>query len=375
MMLLPFSNSVALTPPGLRISGAEVVMGVDDPDDCNDDNDDCISLGAYLGVGDCTFVIAFGNKGPTLKMVLDMFLPANIMALIPSVILEGAPRVLPKYAVDDMFADVAAYDLWRADNCGEEIPDGATITDITKCNMLFFQAPTGFPDELSDMDGGAAAIVNAIAADGWLAGFSGSVQMGVGATSMSSYIDFRISATSSYFSVGMTLFSIFTGDFNFTSSVDTNLQATDSSLSTGDISMEIHASAGFDFGPIVDGAQAAIRVLMKFDKYIDKVTALVEQDGEALCKKLGVPGGICKLVPGIADVATDVLDDILTPLQRILTNNPDDPDYDPVKPAGILEMVNDFLENLPQPSGGKLAHQSTCLRVMSLLWTTRWQQL
>ena len=72
-----------------------------------------------MGIGDGSFVIAFGNQGPTLEMVLEMFLPANIMALIPSAILEGAPRLLPKHACDGTFDTVADYNVWRAANCGD----------------------------------------------------------------------------------------------------------------------------------------------------------------------------------------------------------------------------------------------------------------
>eukprot|EP01052_Picozoa_sp_SAG31_P008502 SAG31_NODE_431_length_15775_cov_3.350663_4_plen_267_part_00 len=235
--------------------------------------------------------------------------------------------------------------------------------------MLFWIAPDGFPDELSELDGEAAAIVSAISDDEWLFGFSAGMQSGVLG---SSYLEFRSSDASQYFSIGMTLYSIFRGDFRFSSTVDTDVTSSLSaytprcvddngeeydnagdcdddddcewtwndeayttvdtagtcepippqpSVSTGDVTLELYADAGFDFEPLVDALQSTVRVLMKYDKYIEKLFSLLDLVGEDLCKKLGVPKGICKLVPGIVNVAEDILSTILRPLEGTLNGS------------------------------------------------------
>lgn len=222
---------------------------------------------------------------------------------------------------------------YRGTACTDDEKTAATTGDgdytvFSKCFFVGWFAPAGFPESIDQFEG-PSAVISGLGDS--LYGFSGTTAMG-GAV----YRDFamQMGDGSFSFSMGMSLFSVFNGEFNFASSFvapsatePTPVYGVDSSgdasaeiamEAEGALSVAISGSVSLDMSSIKTTLQTAILDKMKLPKLIQKIGDILDLGDKPRCKKLGVPGSVCKMVPGLADTIAGVTASFLTPAEVTL---------------------------------------------------------
>eukprot|EP01047_Picozoa_sp_COSAG01_P010797 COSAG01_NODE_464_length_16617_cov_126.274428_2_plen_2436_part_00 len=323
----------SLVPKNLML-GAQIMMGHTDPKQC------AVKLGAYVGY-DATdpaenFALIYGTQTPTIKDLVETFLPAkvaNTFMKIPGMQALSTVKFGPYEALNKK--SCRSTDMAKIQAGCPKLTNQQCYDLFQTCYFVAWAAPMGIDKVQQKLAGfkGPAAIMNVLPTGSYF-GASGSLTVG-GIVSAAAFhtglIIPGVGTNKFYFQTGLRLFDFFVGEAYFGYDLDmTKKEMLALAQNAGNPSalkrlpnpeVVIGGSLRLDMVQIKKTLITAVKTLLDISGLLTKITDLLN-DIPGLCKKIGVPGFVCKAIDevggGLKTVIGTLVSPLLTGVQTIL---------------------------------------------------------